>query len=195
MPEQLTLLVENSAQPQGLRYQPEFISSSEEQALVVHIRSLPLTPFQFGAFEGKRRVCSFGWRYNYSDQRLEQADPIPGWVGPVIARIESFAALGPGAVRQVLCTEYEVGAGIGWHRDKKHFDDVFGLSLASACRFRFRRKRGNAWQRFTLDAAPRSLYAMTGESRQVWEHSIPPVESKRYSFTFRTLTKASCVLL
>jgi alkylated DNA repair dioxygenase AlkB len=28
---------------------------------------------------------------------------------------------------------------------------------------------------------------MTGESRHVWEHSIPPVEAKRYSITFRTM--------
>ena len=40
---------------------------------------------------------------------------------------------------------------------------------------------------FTLNAAPRSLYMMSGESRHVWEHSIPAVEAPRYSITFRTL--------
>jgi alkylated DNA repair dioxygenase AlkB len=28
---------------------------------------------------------------------------------------------------------------------------------------------------------------MGGESRQVWEHSIPAVEQRRYSITFRTM--------
>jgi alkylated DNA repair dioxygenase AlkB len=45
---------------------------------------------------------------------------------------------------------------------------------------------GEKWQRFTLDAAPRSLYLMSGASRLVWEHSIPAVETPRYSITFRT---------
>ena len=68
-----------------------------------------------------------------------------------------------------------------------HYDQVFGLSLASACKFRFRRKSGTRWERYTLDAQPRSLYVMTGAARRVWEHSIPPVEKPRYSITFRTM--------
>jgi alkylated DNA repair dioxygenase AlkB len=87
----------------------------------------------------------------------------------------------------VLFTEYEAGVGIGWHRDKPHFEHVFGLSLASACKFRFRRKARGRWERFTFDAKPRSLYMMSGDSRHVWEHSIPPVEILRYSVTFRTM--------
>ena len=92
-------------------------------------------------------------------------------------------------VRQILCTEYDTGVGIGWHRDKPHFDRVFGLSLGSPCKFRFRRPIGEKWERFTLDAEPRSLYMMSGASRQVWEHSIPGVEAPRYSITFRTMAE------
>lgn len=95
--------------------------------------------------------------------------------------------LAPGSIAQVLCTEYYTGTGIGWHRDKCHYDQVFGLSLASACKFRFRRKSGTRWERHTLDAQPRSLYVMTGAARHAWEHSIPPVETPRYSITFRTI--------
>jgi alkylated DNA repair dioxygenase AlkB len=64
------------------------------------------------------------------------------------------------------------------------------LSLASARKLRFRRKIGNKWERFTLNAQPRSLYLMTGASRHIWEHSIPPVETPRYSITFRTMAQA-----
>jgi alkylated DNA repair dioxygenase AlkB len=72
----------------------------------------------------------------------------------------------------------------------KHFDQVFGPSLASACKFRFRRKAGNKWERFTLNAQPRSLYVMTGASRYLGEHRIPPVETPCYSITFRTIAQA-----
>jgi alkylated DNA repair dioxygenase AlkB len=66
---------------------------------------------------------------------------------------------------------------------------VLGLSLGSGCKFRFRRPIGKKWERFTLEAEPRSLYMMSGASRQVWEHSIPAVEAPRYSITFRTMVE------
>jgi alkylated DNA repair dioxygenase AlkB len=187
MSAQLPLFESDTAAPAGLRYQEDFVSKDEESDLIGHIRELPLAPFQFGAFEGKRRVVSFGWRYDYSQQKLQQADELPPWLAPYIARVEQFAGPHPSSIRQILCTEYEEGVGIGWHRDKPHFDKIFGLSLASGCKFRFRRKAGTRWDRFTLEAAPRSLYMMSGESRHVWEHSIPPVERARYSITFRTM--------
>ncbi|MDB5516050.1 MAG: 2OG-Fe(II) oxygenase [Tardiphaga sp.] len=187
MSTQLGLFSTVTPEPQGLIYRPDFISPAVERALIAHIAALPLAPFQFGAFEGKRRVASFGWRYDYTHQRLAPADDVPEWLKSPIERIEAAEGLPPGTIRQVLCTEYEAGAGIGWHRDKPHFDQVFGLSLQSDCKFRFRRKRGEKWERYTLEAEARSLYLMSGESRQVWEHSIPPVEATRYSITFRTM--------
>ncbi|MEA2879204.1 MAG: hypothetical protein QOF14_4400 [Hyphomicrobiales bacterium] len=175
------------AWPDGLRYEAGFLSADEERSLIDAFASLPLAPFQFGAFEGKRRVASFGFRYDFSDQRLHAAEPIPEYVRPFQAKAEAFAGLTPNAVKHVLFTEYETGAGIGWHRDKAAFDVVIGLSLGSACPLRFRRKEGDGWQRFTLDAAPRSIYLMRGEARSDWEHSIPPVEAPRYSITLRTM--------
>jgi alkylated DNA repair dioxygenase AlkB len=184
---QLALFPDQNAGPAGLRYQPEFVSKATEQELVSRISELPLKPFQFGAYEGKRRVASFGFRYDYTLRKLQEAGPIPDWLTSIIGSVEKFGDLRAGSVRQILCTEYDAGVGIGWHRDKPHFDEVFGLSLASSCKFRFRRPNGDRWQRFTLSAEPRSLYLMSGESRQVWEHSIPAVEQRRYSITFRTV--------
>jgi alkylated DNA repair dioxygenase AlkB len=185
--QQFSLFPPEAVGPRGLRYYPEIIAPSMEFDLIERIRRLPLVPFQFGAFEGKRRVASFGFKYDYAQQRLEEAGEVPEWLVPMIAKVEAYG--GPAAkIKQVLCTEYDAGVGIGWHRDKPHFDEVFGLSLGSSCKFRFRRKRGEKWERFTLDAAPRSLYIMTGESRHVWEHSIPPVEEPRYSITFRSMS-------
>ncbi|WFU68205.1 MULTISPECIES: alpha-ketoglutarate-dependent dioxygenase AlkB [Bradyrhizobium] len=177
-----------AAGPAGLRYAPDFISKATEGELIRHIRALPLAPFQFGQFEGKRRVASFGYRYDYASRRLECAEPIPSWLNGIVAAIQSFGGVST-EIGQILCTEYDCGVGIGWHRDKPHFDRIFGLSLGSACKFRFRRRTENGWERFTLDAAPRSLYLMAGDARQIWEHSIPPVEAPRYSITFRTMVE------
>lgn len=75
----------------------------------------------------------------------------------------------------------------GWHRDKGVFDEVVGISLVSPCNFRFRRKAGSTWERYSLTVEPRSAYLLRGESRTIWEHSIPGVEALRYSITFRSL--------
>jgi alkylated DNA repair dioxygenase AlkB len=155
---QLSFLPDASISPAGLQYQRDFISERYGHDLVQRTRSLPLQPFQFGAFEGKRRVASFGWRYDYSEQRLQPAETVLDWIAREIARVEAFGGLLAGAIRQVLFTEYEAGAGIGWHRDKPHFEEVFGLSLFSAYKFRFRRWTVGGWQRYTLGAEPRSLY-------------------------------------
>jgi alkylated DNA repair dioxygenase AlkB len=182
--EQLRLFADTG--PEGLSYADEFVSPAEEQDLIAHITALPLQPFQFGAFEGKRRVASFGFRYDYTLQRLHAVEPIPDWLGAIVAKVEAFGGAQT-RIGQVLCTAYDVGVGIGWHRDKPQFDRIFGLSLGSPCRFRFRRPAGGKWQRFTLEAQPRSIYVMSGASRQIWEHSIPAVEAPRYSITFRTM--------
>jgi alkylated DNA repair dioxygenase AlkB len=184
---QLALFADRDTGPEGLRYEQEFVSRTTEAELIAHLQVLPLQPFQFGAYEGKRRVASFGFRYDYASRRLEEAEPIPGWLTSVIRSVEKVGELPAGSVQQVLCTEYDAGVGIGWHRDKPHFDTIFGLSLRASCKFRFRRSAGDKWERFTLTAEPRSLYMMSGESRQVWEHSIPAVEERRYSITFRTM--------
>ena len=187
---QLSLFADPQPGPAGLRHADNFIDAALERDLIGRIAALPLQRFQFGAFEGNRRVASFGYRYDYSLQRLAEAEPIPDWVAPVARQVEAWAGLPEDSVRQVLCTEYEVGVGIGWHRDKPHFGKVLGLSLGAACKFRFRRRSGDKWQRYTLEALPRSLYMMEGEARSQWEHSIPPVEARRYSITFRTMKRA-----
>jgi len=123
---QLGLFTNQSAGPAGLRYQPAFVQEATESELISRISELPLQPFQFGAFEGKRRVASFGFRYDYALKKLQEAEPIPGWLTPIIASVERFGELPQASVRQILCTEYDVGVGIGWHRDKPHFDKSSG---------------------------------------------------------------------
>src|SRR3954451_4906623 len=67
---QLGLFAEPQAGPAGLRYADDFVEAAAEQALIGRIAALPLQRFQFGAFEGNRRVASFGYRYDYTLQRL-----------------------------------------------------------------------------------------------------------------------------
>ena len=171
--------------PEGFEYQPEMISPDEERELVRQIEPLPLKEFEFHGYTGKRRVVSFGWRYDFNDRQLQKADDIPPFLEPLRARAAAFAGLEPHSFQHVLITEYAPGAAIGWHKDKAVFAEVVGVSLVSSCRFRFRRPQGDKWERAAITAEPRSAYLLAGPARTEWEHSIPEVDALRYSITFR----------
>jgi alkylated DNA repair dioxygenase AlkB len=130
---------------------------------------------------------SFGWQYDFSAQALRPAEDIPPFLLALRETAASFAGMEPERFQQALVIEYGPRASIGWHRDKKVFGEVIGISLLSPCRFRFRRKVGSRWERASITAEPRSVYLLTGPSRTEWEHSIPDVDSLRYSITYRTL--------
>lgn len=66
------------------------------------------------------------------------------------------------------------------------FEHVVDLSLGNVAIPRFRRRRQNG-QPLALDVLPRSLYRLSGEIRQGWEHSIVEMTVPRWSITFRTL--------
>jgi alkylated DNA repair dioxygenase AlkB len=173
--------------PQGLAYEVELISVAEERALIDRMEQLPFKPFEFQGFLGKRRTVSFGWSYRFDGSGLTPAEPIPGWLLPLRERAAEFAGIEPEAIEHALLIEYGEGAGLGWHRDRPVFGDVIGISLLAPAPLRFRRRRGTKWERFTLTAEPRSAYLLRGEARSDWEHSIPPVETLRYSVTLRTM--------
>jgi alkylated DNA repair dioxygenase AlkB len=178
-----------SGVPEGFAYRPEIVTPAEETVLAEKIAALPLEAFRFQGFVAKRRVMSFGWRYDFDRARFEQTDPIPDFLLPLKARAADFAGLGAADIAHALVTEYAPGTPIGWHRDRPVFEDVIGISLLSSCTFRFRRKAGATWQRYAIIAEPRSVYLMRGPARWEWEHSIPEVEQTRYSVTFRTLRR------
>jgi alkylated DNA repair dioxygenase AlkB len=173
--------------PPGFRYQPDLLTRDEEQQQLEHVRALPFANFQFHGFEGKRRVVSFGWKYDFSHARIERVNDIPDFLHGLRDKAAAFAGMSPSALQQALVTEYDAGAAIGWHKDKAVFGEVIGISLLSACTFRLRREEAKGWKRVSLTAEPRSAYLLSGPSRTEWEHSIPPVSTLRYSITFRNL--------
>ncbi|HEX2553510.1 MAG TPA: alpha-ketoglutarate-dependent dioxygenase AlkB [Microvirga sp.] len=175
------------ALPEGFRYEESLIAQAEERALVAWMADLPFRAFEFHGHVGRRRVVSFGWEYDFSRERAHPAADMPDALLPLRAKAAAFAGIAPEAMPHALVTEYEAGAAIGWHRDKGVFGDVVGVSLLSPCTFRLRRKAGRTWERASVTAAPRSAYLLRGPARTEWEHSIPAVETLRYSITFRTM--------
>jgi alkylated DNA repair dioxygenase AlkB len=172
---------------EGFRYQPDLLTADEEADLVRHLGDLPFKAFDSHGHLANRRVVGFGLRYDYERRQVVEAPAIPDFLAPLQAKAAAFAGRPAAAFAQVLINEYRPGAGIGWHCDKPHFDEVVGVSLLAACDFRFRRKAGSGWDRETARLARRSAYLLSGPARNVWEHSIAPLEEHRYSITLRTL--------
>jgi alkylated DNA repair dioxygenase AlkB len=173
--------------PSGLSYTPDVITALQEGNLLANFAALDFAPFQFHGWLGKRKVVSFGWRYDYGNARLTVAAPLPDFLLPVRVRAARFAGLEPEALAQALVTRYDAGAAIGWHRDRPVFETVVGVSILAPCVLRFRRREEKGFQRASLPVAPRSAYKLSGAARHVWEHSIVPMETVRYSVTFRSL--------
>jgi alkylated DNA repair protein (DNA oxidative demethylase) len=172
--------------PPGLARRLDFITAHEERLLASHLEGLPFSPFAFQGWFGRRETVSFGWRYDFNDARLHPAPSMPDFLRPLRARAAEFAAVDEAALEQALVIRYDAGAGIGWHRDRPVFDKVVGVSLLAPCELRFRRRDGARFTRFALPAPPRSAYLLSGEARHLWEHSIAPLEQRRYSITFRS---------
>ena len=171
--------------PEGLVYRPDVISRAEEAEIVAGVATLELRPFEFRGYLGLRRVKAFGWRYDYSARTMSRVEDLPAFLIPLRERAAALAGLEPAAMEQALVTEYQAGAGIGWHRDRPQFAEVVGVSLLAPCVLRLRRRRGDGWERANLAAEPRSAYLLRGPVRTQWEHSIAPMTALRYSVTFR----------
>jgi DNA oxidative demethylase len=173
----------------GLTTRDDFLSPAEEAALIAQIDMTGLSPFKFQQWTGKRLTRSFGWSYDFESGRFAPTDAIPIWLETAKVRAARFAGLEPDDLVQALLIRYDPGAGIGWHKDRPVFEHVIGLSLGNPAVMRFRRRLARGFERHSVPLVPRSLYGLSGEVRDAWEHSIVPMDRPRWSITFRSLRK------
>jgi alkylated DNA repair dioxygenase AlkB len=172
----------------GYAYEPDFLSADEEATLVETIRQLPLANAEYKQYRARRRVISYGGRYDYVANQLNAAEPIPAFLYPLRARAATWAGCLPNEITHALVAEYSPGTPLGWHRDVPDFGLVIGVSLLSSCRMRFRPYPPSPRDKpIAIELAPRSIYRLEGKARWNWQHSVPPVPALRYSITFRSL--------
>ena len=175
--------------PVGFHYREDFIREADERVLLEAIAEVAFADFEMRGVVARRRVAFFGQSYDRA-----AAAPLPAFLLPLRAQIAHWSGIDSDAFAMALINEYRPGTPIGWHRDAPQYDIVAGVSLLSACRMKFRpyrspsapsSSRRSATHEIMLDR--RSAYLMAGESREAYEHHIPPVAQLRYSVTFRTL--------
>lgn len=172
----------------GYAYEPEFLSKSEEEALVDEIVRLPFKQAEYKGFLANRRIVSYGGQYDFSAERLQPGEPIATFLWPLRAKAAAWVGCPADDFTHALIAEYPPGSQLGWHRDVPDFELVVGISLLSACRMRFRRYPPRVREKsIALYIEPRSIYRLQDEARWEWQHSVPAVPALRYSITFRTL--------
>jgi len=175
-------------EPSGLVYRPDFITEAEERQVLAVLEAMEFRTVTMHGRTARRTVRHFGLDYGYESWELVPTDPLPEELTWLQERAASLAGLDPAELVQILVSRYPPGATIGWHRDAPMFGaKVVGVSLASACRMRFQRGKGDRRQVAEVTLEPRSAYMLSGAARFAWQHSIPPTKALRYSITFRTL--------
>lgn len=175
--------------PAGFLYKAEFITPEEEALLLAEIWNLSLHEAKYKEYTAKRRIVSYGGRYDFSSNELVPAGPIPPFLHPLRERIAKWVEVPSAAFEHALIAEYKTGTQLGWHRDVPEFEIIVGISLGGPTRMRLRPyppKKGKDPTSFSLNLEPRSAYVMRGQARWGWQHSIPPTKTTRYSITFRT---------
>lgn len=173
--------------PEGLRYELDFITREEEAGLLDAIGRLALEEAKYKSFRARRRTASFGFDYDFDTYRLGPAPELPPFLSPLREKAAALIGVQAQAFAHALVTEYRPGTELGWHRDVGEFGVIVGVSLAGACRMRFRRYPPEKGAKvFVLGLEPRSVYVMRDEIRWRWQHSVAPTRELRYSITFRT---------
>ena len=173
--------------PEGLLYQEAFLSQEDESDLLAEIRGLPLEEAKYKSFTARRRIAAYGSSYDFETNVLSPAPEIPQFLLPLRSKVSGLLETEETRFVHALVTEYRPGTELGWHRDIGEFGIVVGVSLAGACRMRFRRYPPEKGAKvFSLDLAPRSVYALRDEIRWRWQHSVARTKELRYSITFRT---------
>lgn len=178
----------------GLRYEAGFLGLQEEAALLEVVRALPLHAARYKAYLARRQVVSFGGSYDFDARVLRPGQPLDERLVPLRDRVARWLGVAPGELVQVLVAEYAPGTPLGWHRDVPDFETIAGVSLGGEALLRFRPYPPDDAARrevLQLEVAPRSIYRMSGAARWAWQHSVPPVKTRRWSITFRTPRRAA----
>lgn len=177
------------ALPEGMRYETGFLTIAQEKRWIAYAQSLPLREMNYKGYTARRRVVSFGGKYDYVRNRLEEGPPIPPELGPLREKVAAWLGIEAAAFTQALVAEYREGTPLGWHRDVPDFEDVVGVSLLSDAVMRFRPYPPDAPKKadiVRITVEPRSIYLLHGPARWEWQHSVAPTPTLRYSITFRT---------
>ena len=175
---------------QGMTYAPDFLSPSEQEAV---LREIDQQPWRNDL---KRRVQHYGYRYDYKARRVDPSmylGPLPALAMPVVNKLVE-RSLFSHVPDQLIVNEYLPGQGITAHVDcEPCFAGAIAMvSLGWAYEMDFIHSRTREVR--TVLLATGSALVISGEARYDWLHQIKARRSdrgiqrrRRVSLTFRNI--------
>ena len=152
-------------EPAGLRYVGAMVDEAERDRLTDAFAVLPFAPFAFHGWLGARRVVSFGWRYDFSRARLDEAAPLPAFLEPLRDRAAAFAGVPAAAIVQPWSPSTRpepASAGIGTVRNTTRSSASPSARPAACASGGGRRMGGSAAISISRQARPTSSTARPG---------------------------------
>lgn len=124
--------------PDGWRYEAEFLSATEEGALLSALGHLPFEAARYREWTARHRVVAYGGRYDFTHHVLDPAAPIPDFLLSLRQRVAQWCSIPAEQFMHAMVAEYANDTPLGWHRDVPEFENIVGVSLLGHARMRFR---------------------------------------------------------
>lgn len=173
----------------GLKYCSNYLTEDEEKSLLKLLdESKNLTPITHS--KDSRYVIQYGYTYAYDRSGVIKCSPIPDVYKKLVDAERIKILLEKDCeFDQLIINRYLPGQGITAHIDHtKYFGDtIFCISIGTPVTINFTMD-DNPKKDSAIVVEPRSAYAMTGDSRYKYKHSIPASARQtgiRYSLTYR----------
>jgi hypothetical protein len=96
--------------PDGLLFEPEIMTLTEEAAFLNVIKTLPFGAFRMHGVDAKRRVVRFGVHYVSGSAEMRPACEFPVFLEPLRKRAAAFVGISAPTLSESLVTEYPPGA-------------------------------------------------------------------------------------
>lgn len=183
--------------PNGLLLIPDYVSVTEEVALITEIDS------EAWDTTIRRRVQHYGFKFEYSKLAVDTGRPVKPFP-PKCDELTHRSELSDHGFNQLTINEYVPGIGIASHCDThSSFTDIIAVvSLGAPINMDFVSDCGS--EKVSVDIPSRSLFFMAGDSRYGWRHGVAgrktdrDVEGilrsrgRRISLTWRNCVEKSC---
>src|SRR5687767_6746894 len=92
--------------PPDFVHRPEFITPGEEAQLLSAIGVMPLQHASYRQWTAKRRIVSFGGKYDFMHHELHPAEPIPAFLLPLRDRIADWVGIEAAEFNHATIAEY-----------------------------------------------------------------------------------------
>ena len=79
--------------PPHFMYRDEFITEREEAGLLDAVAMLPFQQASYRQWTARRRIVSFGGKYDFTHHELHPAEPVPAFLHPLRARMAEWVGV------------------------------------------------------------------------------------------------------